>query len=306
LIISDVTNIFADPTVTFKAFAGVIEQGGVVRAIPATGAANQPRSFFDKLNDRARTEWGVAGLGYVVFENEGGTLQGKGPIAKFIPPNVLQQLATQAGVGAGDALFFVADKELTAAKVAGLARTAIAQALELKVGHDFEFCWVVDFPMYEYNEDEKKVDFSHNPFSMPQGGLETLNTQDPLNILAYQYDIVCNGTELSSGAIRNHKPEEMLRAFEIAGYPAEEVERQFGGMLNAFRYGAPPHGGTAPGIDRIVMLLAGAQNIRDVTLFPMNQRAEDLMMGAPALVRDKQLRDVHIRLQLPVKEKAVG
>ena len=301
LIICDVREVFAHADCGFRAFKNVIEAGGTVRAIPAPGAGAQPRSFFDKLNETARSEWGAAGLGYIIFEDENGTLAGRGPIAKFFTPELLRQLADTAGVGAGDALFFAADKADAAAKVAGRARTAIAEQLELKQGHDFEFCWIVDFPMFEYNEDEKKVDFSHNPFSMPQGGLEALNGKDPLTISAYQYDIVCNGIELSSGAIRNHRPDIMLRAFEIAGYPADEVERRFGGMLNAFRYGAPPHGGTAPGIDRIVMLLAGAPNIRDVTLFPMNQRAEDLMMGAPAEVSDRQLRDVHIRKQLPVK-----
>lgn len=305
LIIADVTEEFADPSVTFKAFQNIITGGGVVRAIPAPTAGNQPRSFFDKLNEWARKEMGAAGLGYVIFDTENDQLVGKGPIAKFIPNDILAKIASKANIGAGDAVFFAADKELAAAKLAGQARLKIGSDLELRnpEAADFDFCWVVDFPMFEYNEDEKRVDFSHNPFSMPQGEMEALNNQDPLDILAFQYDIVCNGIELSSGAIRNHRPDIMYKAFEIAGYGPEVVEEQFGGMLNAFKYGAPPHGGLAPGIDRMVMILADAENIRDVTLFPMNQKAEDLMMLAPATVDQKQLKDIHIRVQMPISEK---
>jgi aspartyl-tRNA synthetase len=296
--ISDVTALFKEEGVTFNAFKSVIEKGGVVRAIPAPGAASQPRSFFDKLNDWARKEMKAAGLGYVTFE--GG--EGKGPIAKFIPAEIQKRLAKAAGVKDGDALFFACDQEAAAAKLAGQARLRIGEELGLTEKNIFKFCWIVDFPMYEWNEDEKKVDFSHNPFSMPQGGIEALETKDPLEILAYQYDIVCNGVELSSGAIRNHLPEIMLKAFAIAGYPAEEVEARFGGMLNAFRFGAPPHGGSAPGIDRIVMLLAGVDTIRDVIVFPLNQQAQDLMMQAPSEVTPKQLRELNLRIVAPEKK----
>ena len=298
LIIADVSQEFAADAVTFNAFKNVVKSGGVVRAIPAPGAGAQPRSFFDKLNDWARSE-GAAGLGYVLLEGEAGAPVGKGPIAKFIPADVLAAIAVKAKAGPGDAVFFAADTEAKAARLAGLARTRIGRELKLIDDNVFELCWVVDFPMYEYNEDEKKIDFSHNPFSMPQGGLEALETRDPLDILAYQYDIVCNGIELSSGAIRNHRPDVMRKAFAIAGHPEDVLEERFGGMYRAFQYGAPPHGGIAPGIDRIVMLLAGEENLREVVLFPMNQRAEDLLMGAPSVATAKQLRELHIRLNLP-------
>ncbi len=298
LLIADVTEEFAHESVTFNAFQNVIKAGGVVRAIPAPGAATQPRSFFDKLNDWARGE-GAAGLGYVVLDGEAGAPVGKGPIAKFIPAEVLARIAEKAKVGPGDAVFFAADTEAKAVRLAGLARTRIARELKLIDEDVFALCWIVDFPMYEWNEDDKKIDFSHNPFSMPQGGLEALDSKDPLDILAYQYDIVCNGVELSSGAIRNHRPDVMRRAFAIAGYPEEVLEERFGGMYRAFQYGAPPHGGIAPGVDRIVMLLAGEENLREVVLFPMNQRAEDLLMGAPSAATPKQLRELHIRLNLP-------
>ncbi|HEY8125263.1 MAG TPA: aspartate--tRNA ligase [Methylocystis sp.] len=293
LLIADVSEEFAREDVSFKAF-----KGKTVRAIPAPGAAAQPRSFFDKLNDWARSE-GAPGLGYVIFEEEGGALAGKGPIAKFIPADVQAAIAAKAGVKAGDAVFFSAGQETAAAKLAGAARIRIGDELGLSKQNVFEFCWIVDFPMYEWNEDEKKVDFSHNPFSMPQGGMEALESQDPLTILAYQYDIVCNGVELSSGAIRNHRPDVMKKAFEIAGYGEDVLIEKFGGMYRAFQYGAPPHGGIAPGVDRIVMLLAEEENLREVTLFPMNQRAEDLLMGAPSEATMKHLRELHIRLNLP-------
>ena len=295
IVISDVTEAFRGSG--FGLFARQVEAGGVVRAIPAPGAAGRPRSFYDKLNEWARSE-GAGGLGYVIFE----VGEAKGPIAKNLDPERLAAIRDTAGVTDGDAVFFAADKEASAARLAGLARTRIGQELELIEEGTFKFCWIVDFPMFEYDEDAKQVIFSHNPFSMPQGGLEALKTKDPLTINAFQYDIVCNGIELCSGAIRNHSPETMLEAFRIAGYPAEEVERRFGGMLNAFRYGAPPHGGLAPGVDRIVMLLADEQNIREVTLFPMNQKAEDLMMNAPSEVSARQLRELHIRLAPPEKK----
>ena len=295
LIIADVSDEFAREDVSFKAF-----KGKTVRAIPAPGAASQPRSFFDKLNDWARSE-GAPGLGYVVFEDEAGALTGKGPIAKFIPAAALAAIAAKAGAKAGDAVFFSAGDETPAAKLAGAARIRIGNELGLSKTDVFEFCWIVDFPMYEWNEDEKKIDFSHNPFSMPQGGMEALENMNPLDILAYQYDIVCNGVELSSGAIRNHRPDIMKKAFDIAGYGEEVLIEKFGGMYRAFHYGAPPHGGIAPGVDRIVMLLAEEENLREVTLFPMNQRAEDLLMGAPSDATMKQLRELHIRLNLPEK-----
>jgi aspartyl-tRNA synthetase len=295
LIIADVSADFEGESVSFKAF-----KGKTVRAIPAPGAAAQPRSFFDKLNDWARSE-GAPGLGYIIFEEENGALAGKGPIAKFIPADVQAAIAAKTGVKAGDAVFFSAGEETAAAKLAGQARIRIGTELGLSKTDVFEFCWIVDFPMYEWNDEDKKIDFSHNPFSMPQGGMEALETKDPLDILAYQYDIVCNGVELSSGAIRNHRPEIMKKAFEIAGYGEEVLIEKFGGMYRAFQYGAPPHGGIAPGVDRIVMLLAEEENLREVTLFPMNQRAEDLLMGAPSDATMKQLRELHIRLNLPEK-----
>ncbi|MBO1020620.1 aspartate--tRNA ligase [Methylobacterium sp. SD274] len=307
LIIADVTDEFARDEVEFKAFKGVIKSGGVVRAIPATGAATQSRSFFDKLNDFARTE-GAPGLGYIIFEDDNGTVTGKGPIAKFIPSEIQALIREKTGTKAGDAVFFSAGTEAKAAALAGKARIRIADELNLSDKDQYAFCWITDFPMYEWNEDEKRIDFSHNPFSMPNFDREEFLALDPsesekiLVIKAFQYDIVCNGTELSSGAIRNHRPEVMEKAFGLAGYGQEVLEEKFGGMLNALKLGAPPHGGIAPGIDRIVMLLCGEQNLREVVLFPMNQRAEDLMMGAPAEATPKQLRELHIRLNLPEKQ----
>jgi aspartyl-tRNA synthetase len=304
LIICDVTEEFSREEVTFNAFKNVIKAGGIVRAIPATGAAGQSRSFFDKLNDWARGE-GAAGLGYIVFEDDGGELVGKGPIAKFIPAEVQKLIAAKAGIAAGDAVFFSAGEKAKAVALAGKARTRIAEELDLIPDGEFAFCWITDFPMYEWDEDEKKIEFSHNPFSMPNYDLDkflALNPADAdeiLGITAFQYDIVCNGVELSSGAIRNHRPDVMRKAFGLAGYGEDVLEAKFGGMLRALSLGAPPHGGIAPGIDRIVMLLCGEQNLREVVLFPMNQRAEDLLMSAPSEVSAKQLRELHIRLNLP-------
>ncbi len=292
--ICDVSHVFARDDVEFKAFKGVLDKGGVVRAIPAPQVSDKPRSFFDKLNDWARGE-GAVGLGYIVFADG----EAKGPIAKFLPEAALAELKETAGINEGDAVFFACDMEGDAAKLAGKARTKIGEELELIEQGVFKFCWIVDFPMYELNEDTGEIDFSHNPFSMPQGGMEALQTKDPLEINAWQYDIVCNGFELSSGAIRNHKPEIMVKAFEIAGYDKSVLEEKFGGMLKAMQYGAPPHGGSAPGIDRIVMLIADEPNIREVTAFPMNQQAQDLLMQAPNDVRPEQLRDVHIKVNLP-------
>jgi len=287
--ISDVSGYFSGSG--FGRFASIVEGGDVVRAIPAPNTAGQSRKFFDDMNAWAQSE-GFAGLGYAT--RKGGEFGG--PIAKNHGEVGMRELAEALGLGPDDGVFFAAGKEAQAAKLAGLARTRVAEQLGLIDKSRFEFCWIVDFPMFEYDEDAKKVDFSHNPFSMPQGELEALETKDPLDILAWQYDIVCNGIELSSGAIRNHRPEIMYKAFEIAGYSQEQVDTNFAGMINAFKFGAPPHGGSAPGVDRIVMLLADQPNIREVIVFPMNQKAEDLMMQAPSFVSDKQLKELHIRL----------
>jgi aspartyl-tRNA synthetase len=298
IIIADVTEPFRGSG--FGLFAKLVDKGNVVRAIPAPGAAGQPRSWFDKLNDWAR-ENGAGGLGYIQFAADGP----KGPIAKNLEPARVEAIKAAANLKDGDAVFFACDKELPAAKFAGLVRTKIANELDLLEKDVFKFCWTVDFPMYELNEETGLVEFSHNPFSMPQGGMDALLNQDPLTIKAYQYDIVCNGVELSSGAIRNHRPDIMYKAFEIAGYSAAHVEEHFGGMLNAFKFGAPPHGGSAPGVDRIVMLLADQPNIREIILFPMNQQAQDLLMQAPAEITMERLRELHIKVDLPKPKKEV-
>jgi aspartyl-tRNA synthetase len=314
LVMADVSQSFAGSD--FSVFAKQVASGGVVRAIPAPGASARPRSFFDKLNDWARGE-GAPGLGYIVLEGgsrrseaspdgsgSGASAMGaKGPIAKFLTPERIKAIADAVGAKDGDAVFFVADKRAAAEKMAGLARKKIGEEMDLIEPRVFRFCWIVDFPMFELNEETNQIDFSHNPFSMPQGGLEALEKQDPLTIKAYQYDIVCNGVELSSGAIRNHLPEIMYKAFGIAGYSKEQVEARFSGMLNAFKFGAPPHGGSAPGIDRIVMLLADEPNIREVVAFPMNQKAEDLLMQAPSEVEPRRLKELHIKLDLPPVKK---
>ena len=306
--LSDVTDFFADDSKTgFGIFAKIIAGGGKVIAIPAPKAtADQSRKFFDDMDKWAKKEMQAPGLGYArLREAEGGGVDSQDPVLKNFEPAHLAALLEHMGLGAGDGVFFSAGKKGDAYKLAGAARTKIGETLGLIESGVFRFCWIIDFPMYEYDEDNKKVDFSHNPFSMPQGGLEALEAaateEKQLALRAYQYDIVCNGYELSSGAIRNHRPDIMLKAFELAGYGPEVVEEEFGGMLNAFRYGAPPHGGIAPGVDRIVMLLADADNIRDVTLFPMNQQARDLMMGAPSPVEDKQLKELNIRIAPQVK-----
>jgi aspartyl-tRNA synthetase len=292
-------------------------------AIPAKGGGN--RAFCDRMNTWAQGE-GQPGLGYIFYRASGATgetfepilppelssqtawpveigpreiAEGTGPVAKNLGASATESIRQQLGLKIGDAVFFVAGLPKEMASFAGLARTKVGTDLGLVAQERFEFCWIVDFPMYEWNEEEGRIDFSHNPFSMPQGGLEALETKDPLDILAYQYDIVCNGVELSSGAIRNHKPEIMEKAFAIAGYRKAELEQRFGGMLGALHYGAPPHGGIAPGIDRIVMLLCGEENLRQVVMFPMNQQAEDLLMGAPSEATPKQLKELHIKLDLP-------
>ncbi len=292
LLITDVTENFAGST--FGLFAKNIEKGAIVRAIPAPGSAGQPRSYFDKLNEWARGE-GAGGLGYIVFE-EGGA---KGPIAKNLDDDRVDAIRDASGVGPGDSVFFVCDKPTAAEKFAGVVRTKICEELDLLEKDRFDLCWIVDYPLFERDESTGEIEFSHNPFSMPQGGLEALETKNPLDVMAHQYDIVCNGVELCSGAIRNHRPDIMIKAFAIAGYEQDFIESRFGGMFNAFKYGAPPHGGAAPGIDRIVMLLADAPNIREVTLFPMNNQAEDLMMQAPNEAEEKHLKELHIKLNLP-------
>ena len=297
LRIRDVTAQFAGSG--FGLFARIAAQGGIVRAIPAPGAAARPRSFYDKLNEWARAEGG-GGLGYLVFEADGA----KGPIARNLEPERAEAIRALCGAGPGDAVFFAAGAPAETEKFAGLVRARLGAELDICEKNAFRFCWITDFPMYERNEESGEIDFSHNPFSMPQGGLAALERQDPLTIKAYQYDIVCNGIELSSGAIRNHRADIMLKAFAIAGYGADVVEARFGGMLNAFRYGAPPHGGAAPGIDRIVMLLADEPNIREVILFPLNQQGEDLMMGAPAEVAPARLRELSLRLDLAPQKNA--
>ncbi len=294
LIIVDVSSVFARADVEFKAFKGIVEKGGVVRAIRAPKVSDRPRSFFDKLNGWAQSE-GAPGLGYVTLE---GT-EGKGPIAKFLPAGALDELKKITGAEAGDAVFFAADMPDKAALLAGKARTKIAEEMDILEKDSYRFCWVIDYPMFELNDKTNKIDFSHNPFSMPQGGLKALQTQEPLKIKATQYDCVANGLELCSGGIRNHMPEAMEKAFEIAGYPKGAVQEKFGGMYNAFKLGAPPHGGCAFGIDRIIMMLAKEPNIREVIAFPMNQQAEDLMMGAPSPAEPHQLKDVSIKLDLP-------
>src|SRR3990167_1679839 len=289
LIITDVSSHFTGSG--FGRFADIVAAGDVVRAIPAPATAEKSRKFFDDMNSWAQGE-GFAGLGYAT--RKGG--EWGGPIAKNHGTDKMDALAAELGIGPDDGLFFAAGKEAVAAKLAGFARTRVAEQLGLIDPNKFEMCWIVDFPMFEADEDTGKIDFSHNPFSMPQGEIEALETKDPLDILAWQYDIVCNGVELSSGAIRNHRPDIMYKAFEIAGYSQTDVDANFSGMINAFKFGAPPHGGSAPGVDRIVMLLADEPNIREVVVFPMNQKAEDLMMNAPAPVSDKQLKELGIRI----------
>jgi aspartyl-tRNA synthetase len=308
--LTDVSEFFLDESKTgFGIFAKITKGGGKVIAIPAPGATdNQSRKFFDSLDKWAKKEMQAPGLGYARLREEDGVVTSQDPALKNFEPDLLKALLSKMGLGAGDGVFFSAGKKSDAYKLAGAARNKVAAELNLideEAG--FKFCWIVDFPMFEWDEDNKKVDFSHNPFSMPQGGMEVLEAADTvekqLDILAYQYDIVCNGVELSSGAIRNHKPEIMYKAFEMAGYGPEVVEDKFAGMINAFKYGAPPHGGIAPGVDRIVMLLAGVDTIRDVILFPMNGNAQDLMMNAPGEADHAQLKELHLKLVPVVEQK---
>jgi len=291
----DLTDVFTESE--FNAFRTVVEKGGVVRGIPVKKIADRPRSFFDKLIEFAQSH-GAKGLAYLVWT--AGDV--KGPIAKFLKPADLEGIQGRTGSEDGDVVFFVSSDEKSADRVAGEVRAELGRQLDLLEKDVFRLCWIVDYPMYEQDEETGKIEFSHNPFSMPQGEMKALEEQDPLDVLAYQYDIVCNGIELSSGAIRNHRPEIMYKAFDIAGYTREDVDQQFRGMINAFKLGAPPHGGLAPGVDRIVMLIADEVNIREVIAFPMNQNAQDLMMNAPSEVSEKQLRELHLKLELPKEE----
>ncbi len=295
--IADVGEIFRGGG--FAVFARALEQGAVVRAVPAPGAVGRPRRFFDQMVAYAQS-LGAPGLGYIQYA---AGEEPKGPVAKFLDPERIAALKSAAGLKDGDAVFFVCDQRPAAERLSGLIRTRLGEELGLIAERCYRFAWIVDFPMYEWDEETKSVTFSHNPFSMPQGGLEALETKDPLEILAFQYDIVCNGVELSSGAIRNHRPDIMVKAFALAGYPAEVLEQRFGGMFRALHYGAPPHGGIAPGIDRIVMLIADQPNIREVTAFPLNQQAQELLLGAPSPVDDRQLKELNLQLSLAAREQ---
>jgi aspartyl-tRNA synthetase len=293
--IYDVTEIINGNEVKLEIFKKLISKGAIVRAIPAPNTSSKPRSFFDEYNNWAKEE-GAKGLGYIVFEKAKDKIIGKGPIAKFFSENAINEIVKVCKLKENDAVFFSCDTKSITEKISGLARQKLGKELNLIDNNKFIFCWIVDFPMYQYDEKEKKIDFSHNPFSMPQIDLSDFEKTDPLSVIAYQYDLVCNGCEISSGAIRNHLPDLMYKVFSKVGYTKEDVDRKFKGMIKALSYGAPPHGGMAPGIDRIVMLLANQDNIREVTLFPMNQNAEDLLMGAPSEVNEKQLKELNIKV----------
>ena len=293
--IIDVTEVFEDTE--FKAFTNVVKKGGVVRAMKVTGIVDQSRKFFDDMIEFAQSV-GSKGLGYIGWKDE----EVRSPIAKFLNREQLDALKTAADIESGDVLFFIADKEKSACEIGAAVRNELGARLELLEPNAYRFCWIVDYPMFERDEATGKVEFSHNPFSMPQGEMEALETKDPLEVLAYQYDLVCNGIELSSGAIRNHKPEIMYKAFEIADYDSSVVDNKFPGLITAFTLGAPPHGGIAPGLDRIIMLLTNQPNIREIIAFPMNQSAQDLMMNAPSEINERQLRELNIQLR-PMKGK---
>ena len=293
--IFDVTEVMMRDDVKLDIFKKSIGSGAVVRAIPAPNTSSKPRSFFDGYNDWAKEE-GAKGLGYIQIEKNKNKLIGKGPIGKFFSEKAIIELVKICKLKENDTVFFSSEKIKEVEKISGLVRQKLGKDLNLINNKKFEFCWITDFPMYQYDEEEKKIDFSHNPFSMPQVNLKDFDKADPLSILAYQYDLVCNGYEISSGAIRNHLPDLMYKVFSKVGYSKEEVNKKFGGMVKALSYGAPPHGGMAPGIDRIVMLLAGKNNIREITLFPMNQNAQDLLMGAPSAANETQLKELNIKV----------
>ena len=295
LIIQDLTNIFNRDDITFDIFKKLVKSGSIVRAIITKNTKNKPRSFFDNIDKWAK-EQGASGLAYFTIERDK-EIKGKGPVGKFFSEDSLKEIMKICNAEIGDSIFLACGKEKDIEKILSLARDKIAKDLEIIDENKFAFCWIIDYPMYEFDDSSKKIIFSHNPFSMPQGDIKELNYDKPLEIKAYQYDIVCNGIELSSGAIRNHIPELMYKLFSIAGYNEKEVNEKFSGMINALSYGAPPHGGIAPGVDRIVMLLAGKENIREVTLFPMNQNAQDLMMQAPSDVDNKQLKELGIKIE---------
>ena len=293
--IYDLTEIIKKKGVTLEIFKKLISKGSIVRGIPAPKACSKPRSFFDDYNNWAKEEGGK-GLGYITFEKEKDKLVGKGPIAKFFSDEAILEIVNKCNLKEKDAIFFSCDLEKNAEKISGLVRQKLGKDLNLINNKKFEFCWIVDFPMYKYDEKEKKIDFNHNPFSMPQTNLNDFEKADALSIKAYQYDLVCNGHEISSGAIRNHLPELMYKVFDKAGYSKKDVYDKFSGMIKALSYGAPPHGGMAPGVERIVMLLADTSNICEVTLFPMNQNAEDLLMEAPSEVKESQLKELGIKV----------
>jgi aspartyl-tRNA synthetase len=296
LVINDITEVFSREDVSFEIFKKLIKSGSKVRCISTKNTKDKPRSFFDSIDKWAK-EQGASGLAYFTFEDDG-ELSAKGPIGKFFSKEALVEIMKKTNSEVGDSIFMACGKLNELEKITALARDKIAQDLDLIDDNIFAFCWIVDYPMFERDETTNKIGFSHNPFSMPQGDLTDKELEDPLNILAYQYDIVCNGIELSSGAIRNHKPELMYKLFSIAGYDKQQVDEKFSGMINALSFGAPPHGGIAPGIDRIVMLLANEKNIREVTMFPMNQNAQDLMMKAPSEVNEEQLKELNLALKI--------
>ena len=299
LIISELTSLFTREDVRFEIFKKLVKSGSKVRAIVTKNTKDKPRSFFDNIDKWAK-EQGASGLAYFTLEQDK-EITGKGPVGKFFSENSLKELMKICNAEIGDSVFLACGKENEIEKILSSARDKIATDLNIIKKDQFSFCWIIDYPMYEYDENLKKIIFSHNPFSMPQGNIKELNYEKPLDIKAYQYDIVCNGIELSSGAIRNHLPELMYKLFSIAGYSKQDVNEKFSGMINAFSYGAPPHGGIAPGIDRIVMLLAEKENIREVTLFPMNQNAQDLMMQAPSEISEKQLKELSIKKDIKKK-----
>jgi aspartyl-tRNA synthetase len=295
LIINDITEIFSRKDVTFEIFKKLVKSGSKVRCIVTKNTKDKPRSFFDNIDKWAKDQ-GASGLAYFTFEKDK-EISGKGPVGKFFSEDSLKEIMLLTGAQVGDSIFLACGKQSDIEKVTSAARDKIARDLELIDENTFAFCWIVDYPMFEEDEQTGKIKFSHNPFSMPQGDLKKINFDKPLEILAYQYDIVCNGIELSSGAIRNHIPDLMYKLFSIAGYSKKDVDQKFSGMINALSYGAPPHGGIAPGIDRIVMLLANEKNIREVTMFPMNQNAQDLMMNAPSIVDENQLKELNLSLK---------